>query len=268
MCISFLVLQICGGYLGSSGSSEKCFRFKNSVWEKYTSTKEKRYLAAAVMHNDKLHMYGTFHEQHSIGYGFPSLLLVTRASADVSELVFKHEWRSHECLKTIPTHPLRHTWPEVVMGNHTRSSAVHGKAFHKGLTKQSIIGTKVPILKEVNFGKVKLWDVEHFWTLFVFTFGRDCYCIQQSRPKMKTKSVQKCSTSQSFTLPKWHSFKIGTLVSFQTKKIWENETCFHYLSEMWQLLHSCGHPYLQLVEKFYLLFSSRTCLGLRPELHL
>ena len=65
MCISFLVLQICGGYLGSSGSSEKCFRFKNSVWEKYTSTKEKRYLAAAVMHNDKLHMYGTFHEQHS-----------------------------------------------------------------------------------------------------------------------------------------------------------------------------------------------------------
>ena len=54
--------------------------------------------------------------------------------------------------------------------------------------------TKVPILKEVNFGKMKLWDVEHFWTLFVFTFGRDCYCIQQSRPKMKTKvskSVQR-----------------------------------------------------------------------------
>ena len=82
---------------------------------------------------------GTFHEQHSIGYGFPSLLLATRASADVSELVFKHEWRSQECLKTIPTHPLRHTWPEVVMGNHTRSSAVHGKSFHKGLTKRSII---------------------------------------------------------------------------------------------------------------------------------
>ena len=70
----------------------------------------------------------TFHEQHSSGYGFPSLLLATRASADVSELVFKHEWRSHEYLKTIPTHPLRHTWPEVVMENHTRSSAVHGKS--------------------------------------------------------------------------------------------------------------------------------------------
>ena len=78
-------------------------------------------------------LYVTFHEQHSSGYGFPSLLLATRASADVSELVFKHEWRSHKCLKTIPTHPLRHTWSEVVMGNHTRSSAVHGRSFHKGL---------------------------------------------------------------------------------------------------------------------------------------
>ena len=83
--------------------------------------------------------YVTFHEQQECGFGFPSLLLATRASADVSELVFKHKWRSHECLKTIPTHPLRHTWPEVVMGNHTRSSAVHGKSFHKGLTKRSII---------------------------------------------------------------------------------------------------------------------------------
>ena len=58
MCISFLVLQICGGSLGSSGSSEKCFQFKNSVWEEYASMKEKRYLAAAVMHNDKLHVFG------------------------------------------------------------------------------------------------------------------------------------------------------------------------------------------------------------------
>ena len=58
------------------------------------------------------------------------------------------------------------------------------------------------------------------------------------------------------------------LVSFQTKKIWENETYFHYLSERLQLLHLRGNPCLQQVEKFYLLFSSRTCLGLRPELHL
>ena len=38
------------------------------------------------------------------------------------------------------------------------------------------------------------------------------------------------------------------LVSFQTlqtRKIWENETYFHYLSERMQLLHSCGHPCLQ-----------------------
>ena len=44
---------VCGGY-----SSEKCFRFKNSVWEEYASMKEKRHVAAAVMHNDKLHVFG------------------------------------------------------------------------------------------------------------------------------------------------------------------------------------------------------------------
>ena len=77
----------------------------------------------------------TFHEQQECGYGFPSLPLATSASVDVSELVFKHEWRSLECLKTILTHPQRHPWPEVVMGNHTHTSAVHGKSFHKGLIK-------------------------------------------------------------------------------------------------------------------------------------
>ena len=52
---------------------------------------------------------------------------------------------------------------------------------------------KVPILKECHFGKMKLWRVEHFYNIFVFTFGCDCYCIQQSRPNVKTnmsKSVQ------------------------------------------------------------------------------
>ena len=31
-------------------------------------------------------------------------------------MIFKHKWRSHECLKNILTHPLRHTWPEVYEG--------------------------------------------------------------------------------------------------------------------------------------------------------
>ena len=34
--------------------------------------------------------------------------------------------------------------------------------------------TKVPILKEVNFGKMQLCQVEHFYNIFVLTFGRDC----------------------------------------------------------------------------------------------
>ena len=33
--------------------------------------------------------------------------------------------------------------------------------------------TKVPSLKEVNFGKVKLWAVEHFWTDFDLIKRRD-----------------------------------------------------------------------------------------------
>ena len=33
---------------------------------------------------------------------------------------------------------------------------------------------KVPILKEVNFGKMQLCRVEHFYNIFVLTFGRDC----------------------------------------------------------------------------------------------
>ena len=51
---------VCGGY-GNFGSwvyTEKCFRLKNSVWEEFASMKEKRYHAAAVMHNDKLHVFG------------------------------------------------------------------------------------------------------------------------------------------------------------------------------------------------------------------
>ena len=78
----------------------------------------------------------TFHEQQECVYDFPSLSLATRASADVLELVFKQEW-------------LRHTWPKIVMENHTHTPAVHGKSFHKGLTKQSLYQNCVQIC--INF---------------------------------------------------------------------------------------------------------------------
>ena len=45
-----------------------------------------------------------------------------------------------------------------------RSLKLHGKKIHQA---------KVPILTECHFGKMKLWRVEHFWTYFFFTFGRD-----------------------------------------------------------------------------------------------
>jgi hypothetical protein len=37
-----------------------------------------------------------------------------------------------------------------------------------------LFSAKVPILKEVNLGKVQLCRVEHFYNIFVLTFGRDC----------------------------------------------------------------------------------------------
>ena len=54
-------------------------------------------------------------------------------------------------------------------------------------------------------------------------------------------------------------------LQFHTKRIWENKTCFHYLSVRLQLLHSCEHPSLQWVGKFYILLPSRTCLGLSKK---
>ena len=51
---------VCGGYLGSNVRSEKCYRFTNSVWEEFAAMKEKRETAAAVMHNDKLHVFGGY----------------------------------------------------------------------------------------------------------------------------------------------------------------------------------------------------------------
>ena len=69
-----------------------------------------------------------------------------------------------------------------------------------------------------HFGKMKLWRVEHFHNIFVLTFGRDCYCIQQSRPKVRTNMLWKCSTGQSFIFPKWLCYKIHTLVCWSFGK--------------------------------------------------
>ena len=52
---------VCGG-----SSSEKCFRFKNSVWQEFASMKEKRGFAAAVMHNDRLHVFGGYSGSSSL----------------------------------------------------------------------------------------------------------------------------------------------------------------------------------------------------------
>ena len=42
-------------------------------------------------------------------------------------------------------------------------------------TTEALAMAKVPILKEVNFGKMQLCRVEHFYNIFVLTFGHDCW---------------------------------------------------------------------------------------------
>ena len=50
---------VCGG-LGHSGSSDKCYRFKNGAWKEFASLKEKRKYATGVMYNKKLHVFGGY----------------------------------------------------------------------------------------------------------------------------------------------------------------------------------------------------------------
>ena len=45
---------VCGG----REYSEKCYKFSDGVWEEFASMKEKRYLAAGVIHSKKLHVFG------------------------------------------------------------------------------------------------------------------------------------------------------------------------------------------------------------------
>ena len=48
---------ICGGWKAYV-YSKKCYRFKNSAWEEFASMKRDRSSLAAVVHNDKLHVFG------------------------------------------------------------------------------------------------------------------------------------------------------------------------------------------------------------------
>ena len=64
---------------------------------------------------------------------------------------------------------------------------------------------KVPILKEVTSEKLQLCRVEHFFNIFVLTFGRDC--VIAITPKNEDKYAVKVFNSTEFT-----SFKIVILV--------------------------------------------------------
>ena len=64
---------------------------------------------------------------------------------------------------------------------------------------------------------------------FVVGFMLQCFYVPIlfSRLFLRSKSVQKCSTAQSFTFPKFTSFKLGTLVR-KNPNIWY----WHWLCDM------------------------------------
>ena len=81
--------------------------------------------------------------------------------------------------------------------------------------------TKVPILKEVNFGKMQLCRVEHLLNTFstylssILDSPSPMFWLHSVESNFDDKNVEKvfnkCSTQQSFIFPKFTSFKIGTL---------------------------------------------------------
>ena len=85
----------------------------------------------------------------------------------------------------------------------------------------NLINTKVPILKEVNFGKMQLCQVEHLLNTFstYLSSKLDSTLCNQNigegesnfDDKYVEKVFNKCSTRQSCIFPKFTSFKIGTL---------------------------------------------------------
>ena len=62
---------------------------------------------------------------------------------------------------------------------------------------------------------------------FVVGFMLQCFYVPifLSRLFLRLKSVQKCSTAQSFTFPKFTSFKLGTLKYLATLRSLLNEQC-------------------------------------------
>ena len=52
---------VCGGYLGSSTFSDKCYKFTTTGgWQEFASMKDKRYVAAGIVYQNKLHVFGGY----------------------------------------------------------------------------------------------------------------------------------------------------------------------------------------------------------------
>ena len=143
-------------------------------------------------------------------------------------MFFKHSWLCHSCLKIIPTCPLRHVWPEVVMEIHTHTSAVHGKS-HTHISNLN----SIHIVENYQNGVLSLQSVgkSHVHTLQQFD---DCFT------KKIVKSVQSVNMSffsplytTSFNLQRKLFYIFASIVVFYND-IYKN-ICFHRLLNLWYL---------------------------------
>ena len=101
---------------------------------------------------------------------------------------------------------------------------------------------------------MKLWRVEHFHNIFVFTFGRDCYCIQQSHPKVKTKvfNPPEFLFSEVTFFQNWY-FSWQKVAFFSHSKV-----CTTFLSWTAFSIYTIVKGYLASIE-YYFVFLLRPC---------
>ena len=72
---------VCGGSLGYPTYSDKCYKFTTTGgWQEFASMKEKRYLAAGIVYQKKLHVFGGYDQ---VGYDYSYSLL--QSSEIISE---------------------------------------------------------------------------------------------------------------------------------------------------------------------------------------
>ena len=75
-----------------------------------------------------------------------------------------------------------------------------------------------------HFGKMNLWPVEHFFNIFVLTFGCVCYCTQQTHIFSYLNNVWTCFANLDWTMGRLVSswLKVGVIFWQRGSTVWNN----------------------------------------------